>query len=169
MTIIVDTREKDHAIQHILRYFDRHGIAWEKKDKLDVGDYMVEGQPNLIVERKQSLTELGHNLLSKDKKRFIDEIHRAREHGVKLVILCEEGSNIHSIKDVMKWKPRYGKVSGRSLADEIFWLEIAYGVPTFFCGKRSTGKRILEILTDETGPERNRPDGPPERDGDGRG
>lgn len=168
MKVICDTRDKEHAVQHILQYFDRHGIEWERR-KLDTGDYMLDDKPNLVIDRKQSLTELGHNLLSRDRERFYREIRRARDQGIRLVILCEEGNSIRNIEDLKNWKPKYGKISGRSLADAIFRLEIGYGVPTFFCGKRSTGKRILEILTDETGPERNRPDGPPKRDGDGRG
>lgn len=147
MKILIDTRDKEHAIRGIIAYFDRHGIEWERR-KLETGDYMLEGHPERVVDRKQSLQELAHNMLSKDRGRFYREIRRAREQGIELIILCEHGG-IRDLKDVAEWKPKYGKVSGRALADAIFRLEIGYGVPVLYCDKRSTGRRIVAILTDE--------------------
>ena len=146
MKVIIDTRDKEHAIRGIVAYFDRHGIEWERR-KLDTGDYMLEGRPELVIDRKQSLSELAHNLLSADRARFYREIRRAREQGIRLIILCEEGISVRTLADVQKWKPKYGKVTGKALADAIYRLEIGYGVPVVFCGKRSTGKRIVELLT----------------------
>ena len=145
MKIIVDSREKEQAIRNIIAYFDRHGIEWERR-KLDTGDYMLEGQESLIVDRKQSLGELAHNLLSPDRARFYREIRRAKEQNIQLVILCEHGPDIKCLSDVRKWKPKYGKATGKALVDAIFRLEVSYGIPVYFCGKRSTGKRICEIL-----------------------
>lgn len=144
--ILCDTREKPQAIKGILAYFDRHGIEWEKR-KLDTGDYMLEGQPELVVDRKQNLSELAHNLLSPDRARFYREVRRARESGIRLVILCEE-RGINGLEDVKKWVPKYGKVHGKALAGAIFKLWIAYQVPVLYCDKRSTGRRIVEILTE---------------------
>lgn len=152
MKVIIDTRDKEHAIRGIVAYFDRHGIEWERR-KLDTGDYMLDGRPELVIDRKQSLSELAHNLLSADRARFYREIRRAREQGIRLIILCEEGISVRTLADVQKWKPKYGKVTGKALAGAIYKLEIGYGVPVVFCGKRSTGKRIVELLTgdnDET-------------------
>ena len=98
MKIFVDSREKPQAIQGILAYFDRHEIEWERV-KIDTGDYMLEGQPDLIVDRKQSLGELAHNLLSPDRARFYREIRRAREAGIRLIILCEHGG-VKGLEDV---------------------------------------------------------------------
>lgn len=146
MKIWVDTREKPQAIRSILAYFDRHGIEWEKT-ALKTGDYMLDGQPELIVDRKQSLGELSQNLLSHDRARFYREIRRAREDGIRLIILCEHGPDVKTFADVKNWKPKYGKVTGKALADAIFRLEIGYGVPVYYCAKQSTGKRIVEILS----------------------
>lgn len=147
MKILIDTREKPHAINGIQTYLDRHGIAWEVI-KLDTGDYMAEGHPELVVDRKQSLSELAHNLLSHDRGRFYREVRRARATGIRLIILCEHGG-IKGLDDVKRWVPTYGKVTGKALADAIFKLEIGYGVPVYYCDKRSTGKRIVEILSGE--------------------
>jgi len=90
---------------------------------------------------------LAHNLLSPDRARFYREIRRARDSGIRLVILCEHGPDVKTFADVKNWKPKYGKVTGKALADAIFRLEISYQVPCYFCSKRSTAKRIIEILT----------------------
>ena len=148
MRVLVDTREKPHAIARILAYFDRHGVAWEKR-KLDIGDYMLDGQPHLIVDRKQSCNELASNLCSPDRRRFYNEVRNAHDAGIRLIILCEHGGDIRTFDDVRNWKNPYGKVSGRRLQDAIFQLQMAYAVPVLFCDKRSTGRRIIEILTEE--------------------
>lgn len=145
MKVVIDSREKPQAIRGIIAYFDRHGIEWEKR-KLDTGDYMLEGQPDVAVDRKQNLSELAHNLFGPDRARFYREIRRARESGIRLVILCEHGG-IHSIDDVKSWKNPHGKVTGRALADAIFRLFVAYGVEALYCDKRSTGRKIVELLT----------------------
>ena len=143
--IICDTREKRN--EHILRYFDRHGVAY-RIGKVDTGDYMDEERPKLRLERKANLAEMAHNLLSPDRARFYREIRRAREAGIRLLILCEQ-SGIQGLADVQKWVPKYGRASGRALAEAIYRLEVAYAVPVFFCGRRSAGKQICELLGGE--------------------
>lgn len=145
LLVIVDSREKPQAIRNILAYFDRHGIAYEKR-ALKTGDYTLEGHGDVVVDRKQSLQELAHNLLSPDRARFYREIRRARESGIRLIILCEHGG-IHNLDDIKKWHNPYGKVTGKALADAIFRLEVSYSVPVIFCSKKSTGKMIIDLLT----------------------
>lgn len=144
MKILVDTREKKW--EHIKKWFDKNNIEYEPK-KLDEGDYQIEGQPNISVDRKQNLSELSKNLMNKsDHSRFWKEIRRAREKGVKLYILCEHGGKIKSIQDVALWNDKYSGVNGRSLMNEIYRVHIAYGVEFIFCDKRCTARRIIEIL-----------------------
>ena len=148
MKIIVDSREKPQAIKSILAYFDRHGIEYERV-ALKTGDYMLEGREDLIIDRKQSLGELATNLCSPDRRRFYNEIRRAHDEGIQLIILCEHGCGIKTLADVKDWKNKYGKVTGRMLQDKIYQLQMAYSVPVLYCDKRSTGRRIVEILTEE--------------------
>lgn len=146
MKIIIDTREK--KCDHIKAYFDKNGIDYEVK-KLDVGDYQIEGNPKLSVDRKQNLSELSHNLLNReDHSRFWKEVRRANETKTKLIILCEHGGQVKSIKDVALWRDKYSGVSGRRLMDEIYRVHISYGVEFLFCDKRCTGRRIVELLTE---------------------
>ena len=143
---IFDTREQKNA--HVKAYFERHGIPYIEK-KLDCGDYMIEGG-TISVDRKRTLEELSCNLLNpQDKKRFMREVKRAREQGIQLVVLCEHGGKIKCLQDVAGWQSEYSPVTGRSLLDRMYKLSVSYGVRFEFCSKRSTGKRIVEILEGE--------------------
>lgn len=108
MDIQVDSREKARAIQKILAEFDRHGIRYYIS-KLWAGDYMSLDNPRLIIDRKQSLTELCGNLCQQHK-RFRDELTRAQKMNIQLILLCEHGGKIKSLEDVRDWtNPRtYG-------------------------------------------------------------
>lgn len=141
---VFDTREKKN--EHIKAYFDKYGIEYEIR-KLDVGDYQIEGKPQISVDRKRSLGELSHNLMNpKDHSRFWKEVRRAREQKIKLFVLVEHGGQIKSIEDVAKWTDKYSGVSGRTLMNEIYRVHIAYGVEFLFCDKRNTARKIIEIL-----------------------
>lgn len=141
--IICDTREK--ANQNILAYFDKLGIEYKVK-KLDTGDYMDSEKMDITIDRKRNLGELLTNLCSKDDNRFWREVRRSKEQKIKMIVLCEHGGKIKSIRDVASWKSKYSKVTGRQLMEEIYKVHIAYGVEFLFCDKRSTGRRILELL-----------------------
>jgi len=143
---LFDSREKKN--DHIKSYFDRHEIAY-KVVKLDVGDYMIEGG-NVSIDRKRNLSELARNLMNRsDKARFWREVRRAKDSRIKLIVLCEHSSRVKSIKDVASWFSPYSPVSGRALMEEIYRVTISYGVEFIFCDKRSTGKRIVDLLGGE--------------------
>lgn len=150
MKIICDSREKwtqgASKDRHISSYFDRHGIQWEVR-KLDTGDYMLDGQSDRTVDRKQSLEELSRNLLNrKDSSRFWREVRRAHDSGMQLIVLVESGRAIKTINDVPRWQSKYSFVTGRRLLDEMIRLEYSYGVQWAFCDRRSTGRLIIELL-----------------------
>ena len=145
MKIIIDSREK--KCDHIKAWFERNGIEYEVK-KLDVGDFMIDGNGKISVDRKRNLSELSRNLTNKaDHSRFWKEVRRAREKGIKLYILCEHGGKIKSIQDVAQWHDKYSGVSGRHLMDEIYRVHISYSVEFIFCSKRQTAKKIFQILS----------------------
>lgn len=141
--VICDTREQKN--QGILQYFEAHGIPYMER-KLETGDYMCPEKPGCAVDRKQDLDELLKNLCSDDKSRFWREIRRAHRDGLRLVILCEHGGKMKRIEDVAGFRSKYSKVTGRELMERMYRVHIAYGVEFLFCDKRSTGRRILEIL-----------------------
>ena len=97
--IICDTREQKN--QHILKYFEKKNIEYETK-KVDEGDYKIEGQDNICIERKGNLNEIMANIT---QARFKRELERAKQKGVKLIVLIENSSNINSIDEIpLKWK-----------------------------------------------------------------
>ena len=143
--LICDSKEKKN--EHILRYFDRHGIDYEIR-KLDVGDYMFEGG-TISVDTKRSVDELASNMLNRnDHARFLREAKRAADSGIKLIVLLET-SKYKAIPDLREWRSKYSGISGRALMDAIYKTHISYGVEFLFCPKISTGRRILEILSME--------------------
>lgn len=144
--IIQDTRQKKGKHKNIERYFITHNIIFENK-KLDVGDYMLSTNKNVSVDTKYGMDELSTNLTNReDHKRFMAEIRRAYKSGIKLIILIEDGK-IKDKNDVAGWRSKYTGVTGGRLLQEMFRLEMAYGVRFMFCEKRSCGRRIMEILT----------------------
>ena len=153
MVIICDSREKwthpGSTDTHISGYFDRHGIEYKIR-KLDIGDYQIEGHPEVSIDRKASLSELATNLMNRsDSARFWREVRRAHRDHVKLIVLCEQGGQYKTINDVPKWKSKYSPVTGRRLIDEMIRLEQAYGVRWVFCSRRSTARMIVELLEGE--------------------
>lgn len=140
---IFDSREQKN--EHIKRYFNQNNIEFVEQ-KLNEGDYQLDSCPHFSVDRKQNLDELLTNLCSKDKSRFWREVRRAKEKGIKLIILCEHGNGIEKIVDVAKWKSQYSKVTGRKLVDKIYQCHIAYGVEFLFCNKTETARKIIELL-----------------------
>lgn len=163
MQIQVDTREKAKAIQKILQEFNRQNIT-QIFSKLYVGDYMNYDNPRLVVDRKQNLAELCGNVCQQHK-RFRDELLRAQENGIKLIILCEHGGQIKTLEDVHKWQnprrkqriynPTVGHwveyetnaMTGEKLQKVLTTMQEKYGCEFLFCSKENTGKRIIEILS----------------------
>lgn len=154
MQIQIDSREKARAIQKIIEYFDSHGIGYHIS-KLYVGDYMSMDNPRLIVDRKQNLIEICQNLCQ-GHDRFTTELTKAKSAGIHIVVLCEHGGSIKSLKDVKNWKnPRLKDhplaMSGERLYKVISTMQKSdkYSVSFEFCDKRNTGKRIIEMLSRE--------------------
>ncbi len=149
MTIQIDTREKARAIRQIVNYFNEAGIQ-HYTSKLFVGDYMSLDNPRVVIDRKQNLLEICGNVCQQHK-RFTNELKRAKENGIKVIILCEHGGNIKSLSDVLKWdNPRLRTspkaVSGKQLFKILFTIRQKYDVDFVFCDKRMTGYKIVEIL-----------------------
>lgn len=146
--LIVDSREKwtqpGSRDTHISGWLDRHGVEWTVR-KLDIGDYMLQGG-NITVDRKQSIDEISKNLTNPaDKKRFWNEVRLAHYRRIRLVVLIET-SKYKDVSELRSWRSEYSPVRGPALIREMERLHRAYGVDFLFCQRRSTAKRIMEIL-----------------------
>lgn len=154
MHIQIDTREHAGQVERIEQQLDALGVK-HFRSKLYVGDYQSLDNPRLIVDRKKDLQELAGNVCQQHE-RFRAELIRAQEAGIQLVILCEHGGSIKSLEDVYFWEnPRRrtspGAISGQRLFKILNTMQEKYGVRFEFCDKRQTGRRIVEILTDDKG------------------
>ena len=160
MTIQVDSREKARAITKILAEFERQQVK-HYISKLYIGDYMSLDNPRVIVDRKQNLSELCGNVCQQHE-RFRNELIRAQENGIKLIILCENGKGIETLNDLVFWEnPRSKRrvkkngvwttvetkaMKGDVLMKILTTLECKYGCKFLFCSKEQTGRKIIDIL-----------------------
>lgn len=164
MILIEDTRQQAGKHRNVKAYCDRHGIELVRK-KLDVGDYMLP-DGRITVDTKFGLQEVYNNLIA-GHDRFRRECIRARENGLRLVVLVEE-AGITALEDVKNWEnPRVTQwnwavehgyqplakappISSARLYGIMRTMAENYGVEWAFCSKRSTGRRIVEILTEDS-------------------
>ena len=149
MTIQIDTREKPKAIEKIVQTFDKQKVAFFRS-KLPCGDYMSMDNARFCIDRKQNLGELCGNVCQQHK-RFINELTRAKEIGVRLVFLIEHSPYIKSLDDVRTWQnPRLKQsplaVSGERLFKILSTIEKTYDTKFYFCSKAKTGQTIIDLL-----------------------
>lgn len=159
MEILIDTREKEKAIQKIITEFNKRDIKYDRS-KLYVGDYMSLDNARRVVDRKQNLSELYTNMCHEGKKgkipestqRFIKELERSNKMRICIVFLIEHGGNIRSLEDVRQWyNPQLDKSpyawNGEHMYYRMKLLLKQYPYIRFkFCNKNETGHKILEIL-----------------------
>lgn len=143
--IIVDTREKGH--KKILEYFDKIGQDYIIS-KLDAGDYMFFKQYSTIIDKKDGLLELSHNLCnSLEHERITREIQRAKELGCKNFIFLIQDNKIKSIEDIKNWSSTHTKVKGETLLKIMLTMSKKYGVRFIIVPKKDMGQKIIELLS----------------------
>lgn len=150
MIVQIDTREKPRAIEKIVAHFDKTGIR-HFNSKLDVGDYMNLENPHVVIDRKQNLQEVATNIVQQHD-RFINELNRAADNGVQLIMLVEHSPLVRRLEDVERWKnPRLNlsdkAISGTRMFKAMRTIADKYGVYWEFCTKSQTGKRIVDLLS----------------------
>mgnify|MGYP001048298614 CR=1 FL=1 len=165
MIILEDTRQQigKHKLKH--EYFEQHGIV-VKRTKLWVGDYTLPTDQSVCIDTKFSLQELISDICSKHHETFKRELLRAKESGIKLIILVEHGEDIKTMEDVyfyqnprkheIRWRTVNGKrvkdvisakaVDGNQLYKSLCTIRDRYSVDFVFCQKEETGQKIIEIL-----------------------
>ena len=150
--VIVDSREKPKAIERTLQYFSDHGIEYEVS-KLLFGDYMDWNRPGVVIDRKQNIAELAKNC-TVEHERFRREMEKARKAGAELVVLVEQNRykdrgewvEIDSIEDLLRWSSPHTMVRGEKVYRVLASWTAKYPLRVEFCDKRSTGRKIVEIL-----------------------
>lgn len=155
MYLIIDTREHAKAIKGIVGYFEKHGYEYEYS-KLLFGDYMDWNRPDIVVDRKQNIAELAKNCTS-EHERFRREMEKAKKAGTTLVILVEQNRykdrgrwiEVNGISDLMTWSSPHTMIKGERVFRILSSWMAKYPIRVEFCDKRSTGRRIIEIISKE--------------------
>lgn len=142
--IIVDTREKGH--KKILEYFDSVGQEYIIS-KLDAGDYMLFKRFKTIIDKKDGLLELSHNLCNTtEHERIKREIQRAKELGCERFVFLIQDSKIKSTADIKSWSSPHTKVRGETLLKIMTTMTERYGVKFIIVPKKKMGEMIMKIL-----------------------
>lgn len=111
--ILCDTREKKN--ESILKYFEKNNVDYIIT-KLDAGDYTLFKDFKTIIDKKQGLLELSHNLCNTtEHQRILREIERARELGCKDFIFLIQDSKIKSAEDIKNWSSPHTRVKGETI------------------------------------------------------
>ena len=151
MIILEDTRNKPEKNAHIRQQLEELGYKVERT-KIYCGDYTFPTNQSICVDTKKDMNEIESNLIH-DHERFKAECIRAKEAGIKLVILIQD-PKLKQLGDVFWWfniRKKWSKkaASGQQLAKMMYTMQERYGVTFKFCKKDEIGKRIVEILKNE--------------------
>jgi len=121
-TIIQDTREKKPWT------FEATGSVQDVKvEKLDTGDYSIEGMEDIFfVERKASVEEV-YISLGVQWERFRKEMERAKPYKYKFLVIEATMREIYR-------GTRYSKMTGKFIMARLLHIEQEYGVRVVFAG-----------------------------------
>lgn len=169
MIILEDSRQKVGKHDKKNEYFLRNGIE-VRRTKLYCGDYTLPTDQSVCIDTKKDIQELIGDICGKSHERFRDELIRAQESNIRLIILTEDNGGycdrkkticnrpVTCIKDLFGWKnPRlfifqggkqkYPKATkGKTLAKCLITLQEKYGCDFVFCKKEDSGAEIIRLL-----------------------
>ena len=173
MIILEDSRQQEHKHDTKLKYFAEHDVE-VRRTKLYIGDYTLPTNQSICVDTKFCIAELISDICGKQHERFRNELLRAQESGIKLIVLVENESDyipytnkkirneqVNSLKDLFSWKnPRLfirkggkqvnpGATKGATIAKACITMENKYNVKFEFCHPKDSGKRIIELLSND--------------------
>jgi ERCC4-type nuclease len=133
--VIKDTREKLGY-----KFSEYENCKGTIAQKLDTGDYTIEGLENKIcIERKASIEELAGNLGS-NKDRFVREIERMTKYEHRYIILefsIEDLLNYPDNSRMPDEKKAVSRVAGKYMLKCLMEFQVNYGVHVIFCGNKN--------------------------------
>lgn len=143
--ILCDTREKGN--KHILEYFEKVEQDYIVT-KLDAGDYMIYKKPTIIIDKKDGLLELSHNLCNTtEHERIKKEIQRAKNNGCNYFVFLIQDNKIKTSEDIKNWSSPHTKVKGETLYKIMCTMKERYDIHFIICPKKQMGAKIIHILT----------------------
>ena len=146
--IIEDTRNKPDKNKHIRKQLESLGYKVERC-KLYCGDYSYATNQSVCIDTKADLQEVCGNL-TQQHERFQAECIRAKEAGIRLVVLIQD-PRIQSLNEVPSWynwrlKKNRLALTGKKLYRIMATMVERYGVEWQFTTRDKIGERIIDIL-----------------------
>lgn len=144
--IIVDTRESRPVDFSMLKFVD--GTI---RKKMEFADYTTEKLKNLVVIERKTKTDL-FGTLGRNRKRFLAELDRAYEAGVKFfyIVIEEELSEIYVGNFIRKGgKTIMTMPYGANIIAQLLSFSMKHKlnvIPIFAGDKRTSAKIIKDIL-----------------------
>ena len=137
-------------------------ILYFKQEKgLKTGDFtlavqlpnqcVINFQDKIIIERKKDLNELCCNLFDKKDSegltRFERELRRAKEQGIKVILLVEVEDMHSKILSSKYFRfDKASKVSPKAFNSILRSLQARYNISIEYCNKRDSARLIHDIL-----------------------
>ena len=137
-------------------------IGYFKQEKgLKTGDFtlaiqlpnqcVINFQDKVIIERKKDLNELCCNLFDKKDSegltRFERELKRAKEQGIKVILLVEVEDMHSKILSSKHFRfDKASKVSPKSFNSILRSLQARYNISIEYCNKKDSARLIHDIL-----------------------
>ena len=170
MILLEDTRNQVGKHDLKAEYFEKNGIEI-RRTKLYVGDYTLPTNQSVCIDTKKDIQELIGDICGKQHERFRDELIRAKESGIKLIVLVENKSitinerkgiyspyidsldNLHRFVNPRLFIWKNGKqlyptaTKGITLKKACITMQHKYGVEFVFCKPSESAERIIEILS----------------------
>ena len=142
--VIQDTREKQGY------FFGTFGSCkGMKRQKLDTGDYTVEGlEDKLCIERKASVEELSNNL-GKLKATFLKEIARMDQFEHKFLVLefsLEELLEFPKNANMSPTQRAKVRVNGKYLLRTLMEFQVNNDIHVVFCGDKHNAFLFVSSL-----------------------
>lgn len=167
--LLCDTRQQagKHDAKEV--WFASRNIEL-RRTKLYVGDYTLPTNQSICVDTKKDVQELIGDICGKQHARFRAECERAKESGIKLIVLVENKGEwldskktiwnkpITTIQDLFGWKNKRAFIwkggkqlypnatKGSTLAKACITMQTKYGVEFRFCSPDHSAETILKLL-----------------------
>ena len=170
LILLEDTRNQVTKHKTKNKYFSENGIE-VRRTKLYVGDYTLPTNQSICIDTKKDIQELIGDICGKSHERFRDELIRAQESNIKLIILtdddggyCDRKQTIYNkpvtcVDDLASWRnPRAfiwikgqqkypNATKGITLMKCLKTMEQKYDCQFLFVRSKKAGEKIIEILT----------------------
>lgn len=144
--IMMDTREQAGKHEHVIKWFNDNEYKIVRS-KLFCGDYTFLNNQTICIDTKKDILEICQNVCQ-SHERFIREIQRANENGIKLYFLIQD-EKITKLEELPKWynpRKRFSPkaTSGKQLYGILKTIQERYNTKFYFCTNEECGKKIIE-------------------------